>query len=297
MRRQPDREHYNVEATEQPPLRRTEEKGLANMRGDEIRPFLVSGGSSYYLVSNGPPAFNPLTHGVQLITSLYVPNGTVGFVKQLRVGPYMPAQLSDPWLTSGIAGNQASWRKQNRATGLGDFDVPQAGDIWRTPFGWENIFTDDTEQLPTWRWSLRAMQGDIVKLRNQGQNIPPFNVLDPASWYLVPNIAVPGSAYSGGIPGDSVGADFSAQRMQCIPGDELETHIMIPQDTTLMLFAEWRQEFGAYGTGVVGASDEYVQYSNDEFVPILPSYGQLHGYMQALTSENSARNATQGWGG
>lgn len=266
------------------------------MRGDEIRPFLASGGAVNFIVEDGPPIFDPMGEGVQLVCSLYVPMGIVGFVKQIRIGPYAPAVLTDPWLTSGVAGNQASWRHFNRDIRVGDVIVPQAGDIWRTPFGWENVFTDNTTVLPTWRWSLRTMQGDVLKLRNQGQNIPPFSPADPASWFLVPNVAVPATAYPAGLPGNSVGAAFNAQRMQCIPGDELDTHIMIPQDSTVLLFAEWQQEFGAYGSGMA-TGEEFIQYYNEEIVPILPSYGQLHGYMQSLTSDNTADNATNGWGG
>lgn len=299
MKRRPEQEHTDVDTHGMHPRASSKAHGLASTVGDIIRPFLVSGGQSYFLFDSGPPTFNPITEGVQLICSLYVPAGSVGFVKQIRVGPYMPSVLSDPWLTSGIANNQASWRYQNRLDTAGDFISPQPGDLWRTPFGWESVFTDETEVRPTWRWSLRAQQGDVANLRNQGQNIPAFDISDPQSWYLVPDIAVPASAYPTGIPGNSVGANFNAQRVQCIPGDELETHLVIEQDTTLMLFAEWRQEFGEYATGYVGS--EFVNYAGENarsfIVPILPSFGQLHGYMQALTSDNTKHNATNGWGG
>ncbi len=62
----------------------------ANDLGASIRPFIASGGTSYfqyYDPTPGPTFYDPLGAGTQLLAHAYVARGQMGFVKQLRVGP------------------------------------------------------------------------------------------------------------------------------------------------------------------------------------------------------------------
>lgn len=281
--------------------------------GAVIRPFLVSGGSPYYVdyLDLGAGGFDPITRGTQLLCHSYVGQGQMGFVKQLRVGPYRPSILRDPWETSGIGNTQASWYYISRTETTNpavNGALPQAYDVWRAPMAWENYWTDEMSVRPAWRWSLRYYQGDIFKLRAQQQNIPPFNILNPNSWYLVQDIAVPtDDAYPQGLPGDAPGPQFSAQRLQHLPDSPLETHLVVPPDTTILLFAQWEQEIvnpigvptTMLSTGYnEGNFIDYDQITNVLQFPLMPSFGQLHGYVQAISSRSDAalENTELGWG-
>lgn len=264
-----------------------------------IEPFMASGGQPYWLTTVG---FNPMAAGVQLLCTLYVPAGRVGFLKQLRVAPYCPAPLCDPWTSSGAAADTGSWRSWNHSQVDGEttFGVPAMGDLWRMPLGWEAAFDDNVDNLPTWTWSLRYVQGDYHRLRSQGKNIPPFSFSDSSSWYLQPNIPVPSSAYPQGLPGNAVGLQFDAQRVQVLPGDQLDFHLPIPQDSTVLLFAQWTQErvtpMGRDINGEISLTTRD-QYISGEFYPIGPSFGQMLGYTQPITSHAAIRNLEHGWGG
>lgn len=278
--------------------------------GATIRPFLVSGGLPYFLgLESLFPGFNPVESGTQLLNHLYVPQGHMGFIKQLRVGPYKPSVLQDPWETSGIAANSASWRFIDRTEVLipADNRFPEAFGIWRTPMGWENYWNDDSSVRPAWRWSLRYFQGDIFKLRAQQSNIPPFNPADPLSFYLVPEIPVPtADAYPQGLPGDAPGPSFNAQRMQHVPESPLLTHLVVPPDTTILLFAQWEQDIidpnlgeTPITTGYIGGTGpiDYSGLNTRYQFPLFPSYGELHGYVQAISGRSNAAldNVELGW--
>lgn len=277
--------------------------------GATIRPFLSSGGSLYFvgLEQFTIGGFDPISRGTQLLSHVYVGVGQMGFVKQLRVGPYMPSILDDPWQTSGIGNFTASWRYLERAE-LPGSTFPFASGAWRTPMGWENYWTDDSEVHPSWRWSVRLMQGDIFKLRAQMDNVPPFDPLNPLSFYLVPDIPVPtDDAYPQGLPGDAAGPTFSSQRMQHLPEAPLETHLVVQPDTTILLFAQWEQDIidpsvdpGVLTTGLWNGN--IIDYAGNagptlQF-PIMPSYGELHGYVQAISAKSNAAldNVELGWG-
>jgi len=265
---------------------------VATDRGSDIEPFLVSGGAVSFIVSVNP-AFDPRPDGVQLVRSLYVPSGRTGFLKQLRVAPFMPPIFVDPWETSGLT--NASWRVFGGGVGAPTRPGGRNG-VWETPFGWEGYFDPAVQGAlaPEWTWQLRFIRGDIARLRSRR---PPFSVADPSSWYLVENIAVPAVAYVSGIPGAAPAGAWTPERMQVLQGDELSSHVVIPQDTTLCLFARWKQQAtqprGVLQTGE-GLSAQ--SYGQTEF-PLLPSFGQLHGYMQAADREASSENALYGWGG
>lgn len=271
----------------------------ANQVASAVQPFLVSGGMSYWITSTLAP-FDPAVAGVQLLCTMYVPRGRMGFIKQMRVAPLCPSVLCDPWSSSGAAGAAASWRDYQRIDAISDIPLPQMGDVWRIPFGWEAAWDDDSVSLPSWTWSLRYVQGDYNTLRSQGKNIPPFSTAVSASWYLVPNIPVPASAYPQGLPGNAAGPQWDAQRLQILPKDELTYHIPIPQDTTVLLFAQWSQsDVRPYAQDVNGgiALTSALQYNNGRVYPIGPSMGSLLGYTQSVTSKAAVKNLEEGWGG
>lgn len=262
-----------------------------NWAGDTLEPFLVSGGATFFIETNAPPTpFQPAAAGVQLVCSVYVPFGKLGFLKQIRVAPFMPTELADPWETRGIIVDDVfSWR---------DFDSVAAGPIrpggthgvWTTPFGWESYFDAIAcgEQPPQWTWQLRLVRGDINKDRAA------FSLLDPATWYLVPNLAVPLLAYASGIPGAAPSGYWGPQRMQVLQGDALDTHVIVPENTTLCLFTQWTQNAFQPRANVDGVPR--VTYGPEVF-PLLPSFGQLHGYVQANDRPCAQNNAMYGWGG
>lgn len=263
--------------------------------GDGVEPWLVSGGYTYHpLFGEG---FSAAPDGVQLVASVYVPTGKIGFLKQLRVAPYMPSKFADPWNTSGVAGGNASWVVHEW------FDYPnrpsgQHG-LWETPMGWEAYFDSEVfpPVVPQWTWSLRLVQGDVANLRANKNNIPAFSFADPQSWYFLPSIPVPASAYPVGLPGVAPGTAWAEQRYQVTPKDPLTCHVQIPQNTTLCLFTRWTQP----AVAVAGADENgMVTYSAADF-PLGPSCGQMLGYMQALDSAQQPAaavvNARHGWGG
>jgi hypothetical protein len=264
-------------------------------QGMVIEPFLVSGGASFY-IDNVTPPFHPAVNGVQLVTSVYVPRGKLGFVKEIRVAPFMPPDLYDPWVTSGINNALTSWRAFDASVGVLERPGGFNG-VWQTPFGWENYFdlTDEESLIPQWVWMLHFVRGDIALIR---RNLPPFAVTDPASWYLVPNIAVPVAGYPSGIPGAAPSGAFGPQRMQVLQGDKLSTHVVVPEDTTVCLFTRWSQSlFQPKAITTDEETGETVVDYGDPLYPLLPSFGQLHGYMQAVSSEVSIDNSQLGWGG
>ncbi len=262
-----------------------------NFAGDTLEPFLVSGGATFFIETSAPPTpFLPAPAGVQLVCSVYVPFGKMGFVKQVRVAPFMPTELTDPWETSGVgAAGLVSWRDFDSAA-LGPIRPGGTHGVWTTPFGWESYFDSFScgEQPPQWTWQLRLVRGDVSKNRRT------FSLLDPSTWYLVPDIAVPLNAYASGIPGAAPSGFWGAQRMQVIQGDELCTHVPVPPDTSICLFTQWTQNLFQPRASVDG--EPRLDYG-DAVYPLLPSFGQLHGYMQAVGRPAAQDNAMFGWGG
>jgi hypothetical protein len=295
MRRHPTRERT-------PPPRKVAPPGppLAQNVGDPIEPFLVSGGLGIFPVLN--EGFDPRDAGVQLVSSIYVPRGRQGFIKQLRVAPFCPPVFADPWLTSGAANNAATWRDFGGTLTTESRPAVQNG-VYTTPFAWESFFLFsevDPIPPPIWRWSLRFVQGDALAAKAT----KPFNSFDPTTWQFVDSLPVPASAYPGGLPGYAPGPKWNEQRVQVIQADELTCHVPVPEDTTACLFTRWVQQpviARAYGTD--GAIIYYSLGGGER--PLLPSFGQMLGYTQALntppvdehTLNAAAFNIRKGWGG
>lgn len=297
----------------------------AQGQADIIAPFLVTGGWASFQSEtfvNGT-IYNPAPKGVQLVTSIYVPPGRIGFLKQVRIGPREPAALVDVWKAGGIRGpytddaplsdtpfSDVAWRTDLGAQGNKTSQTLWGG-IWEEPFGWEAYRDPDSPfsfyPAATWQWQLTLVRGSLDALR-RSNNIPAFTLDNPASWYLVDNIPVPfGSdgfnAYPSGLPGSPVGVQFQPQRMQSIPSDPLNMNLFITEDTTLCLFATWEQK--AVDLGITGITTNSVDPPPTEFIGIQdrndflvgPSYGSLLGYTQPSASQASVDNATHGWGG
>lgn len=300
MRRRPDTEGLDYYATLQSFAGAKRRSAAQSVHG--VQPFYVSGGLTYWLTVAADD-FYPNQNGVQLVTYFYVPKGQRGFIKEIRVAPYCPSPLCDPWATSGAASTQylASWRMWGREDSGEESPLPFMGDLWRTPMGWEAAFDDDTTVAPRWTWTLKFQQGNIQRLRGQGfLNIPPFSTANPASWFLVPDIPVPAAAYPAGLPGYSAGPQWDSQRMQVLPTDKVSLHVPVPEDTTVLLFTQWRQSDVLPLAGDITGRYPYVPDQEDiapRIPPIGPSVGSLLGYTQALTAESTLRNLERGWGG
>lgn len=266
-------------------------------RPGKTSPFLISGGMNFFWPNEIFPSGDAAENGIQFICSVYIPKGYQGFLKQLRVAPFKPAILNPKFLTwDGVTTYRAFWTGFNIS---GDNEPIRPDGVWETPFGWESYFNGQTEfpfpPAPKWTWSLRLIAGDIKELRRSRNNFPTPNITDLNSWYLIPDIAVPNEVYGSGFPGTSPGFDLEAQRMQVVQGDQLSLNVPIPEDSTLALFAQWTQK--PYSPVLeYGQDSREFYYGEDTMYVILPSFGQLLGYMQTL-GESAAENLLYGWGG
>lgn len=296
MRRHPTRERT-------PPPRRVAPPGppLAQTVGDPVEPFLVSGGLGFFSILG--EGFDPREAGVQLVASVYVPRGKQAFIKQVRVAPFCPPVFADPWLTSGAANFAASWRDFGFGGVTTDSRAAAQNGVYTTPFGWESFFEFGGEPEippPTWRWSLRFVQGDALGPKA----IKPFNPIDPSTWQFVDSLPVPAFAYPGGLPGTAPGPQWNEQRMQVVQADELTAHVPIPEDTTACLFTRWVQQRVTVRARDSNGQIVYYAAGGGEY-PLLPSFGQMLGYMQSLNSppqdernlNAAAYNIRKGWGG
>jgi hypothetical protein len=256
-----------------------------------ITPWLVSGGQCYYITSDLPPGgFYPLLDAVQLLCSCYIPSGEIGFLKSLSVAPYMPPEYGpDP-----ISNDLLRWRTPDTAGGPEFARPASTAGLWETPAGWEACFdiTDPAAQPPRWRWQLRIAQGTVENLRRTHRNVPPFSIADPSSWFLVQDIPVPASVYAAGLPGQLVGAPFGPDRYQILPGSPLALHIPIPSNSTLLLFASWKQ---AYYPPYTRTADGFTAIGAPLLAPLLPSVGRIVGYSLPDTQEAARTLAKLGW--
>lgn len=298
MRRRPDPVPYGPEARPATLRERgfPHEDGLRPFerptdQGDAVRPFCVSGGVTRYLDVNGenwavgePPSF-----GAQFVTSVYVPEGRVGFLKDIKIAPFLPYLFA-------IDGG--AWVRPEGGIYNGNQVIPgPVHGVWQTPFGWEGYRYSGL--APSWRWHLRMLSGRVEDIRN-ANNVPPFSLADPLSWYLVPNIAVPHQAYPLGFPGTSPGQPWASQRMQRVGNwEEGEVHVPIPGDTTACLFAEWRGIPPPVNVQAIDAGGEVpdvvtVEVLSNAFI-LNPSFGQLIGYTLPDTRTNGQEAARFGW--
>lgn len=265
----------------------------ADTRGDAIRPFFCGDGLPHWIVIVGEVEdFDPRPAGIQLVCSQYVPQGFVGFLKQVRVGPYLPAQLGDPWATVGALG--PSWRTFN--SGPPAFPPDRAGatnGIWTTPCGWKSYqWADEVATVIEWEWLLRVVPGDVAKLRQT------FDPTDPATWAWQPLLPVPLAGYPSGIPAGAIGfGDWGPSPFQVLPDAPLQTHALVPEDSSLCLFTRWRQGTVPTEAAIWNGASVDVEDIGPSVYPLLPSYGQLHGYMQPTQSNAGQANAVAGWGG
>jgi len=89
---------------------------------------------------------------------------------------------------------------------------------------------------------------------------------------------------------------MTPQRMQVIQADELSLHVVVPENTTALLWARWSQLL--YQPLTTDSNGLPVEVGLPLF-PLLPSFGQMLGYTQSITGNNKAalNNAREGWGG
>lgn len=259
-------------------------------QGDGIQSFLHAGGQPFFL--DGWPVTSAAQAGVQLLAEQFVPRGFTAWIKRLAVAPYCPPALFDPW--AGWAANFEAFEELAPPLGLPFSRGAARSGLWRTPFGWESYIDSGTEARPSWRWALTMISGDIAAERVRLQ-IPPFDILDPTSWPLVPNIAVPAQTYPEGLPGRQVPGYLAHQRAQVLPEDSFTTHIMIPENNTVLLWAYWQQSTVALRTYAPGGVS--IPFPALSVNPLGASFGMLHGYMQATDRPASLINNAHGWQG
>lgn len=281
-----------------PPSHRT--PTTPDSQGDAIEPFLLGGGASYYLEPFSNPApIEVAANAVQLLASIHVPPGRSAFIKQIVAAPCISPIFADPWRGWPATFNERDpgpvpRSSTNRA-------AAQAG-LWETPLAWEGYRSETgTGEAPPvplgptiWRWHLTAFPGSL-DLQRSKLRIPPFDVANPASWYLVPDEAVPASAYAAGLPGKFINGYIGPQRFQAIPTAPLNVHYACPENTTICLWATWTQ---GRCTPIMaqGPNGPIQPWAGAAEFPLLPSVGRLSGYMQAASRPAVAQNAAHGWG-
>lgn len=258
----------------------------ADADGEALRPWLVSGAFCRHVVI--PGFLDTSLDGVQLVTSVYVPTGYVGFVKGIRIAPFMPAYVAPNWQKAPgleyVAGNL------NTLT-------PQASfSYWETP-AWECFGNfDDPESFPPfWRWHLTFVRGTLADNR-----IFPL-AASPATFRFIPEIPVPRAAYPTGIPGDAAGWNLGDQKVPRVNVTaDGSLHVPVPPDTTVCLWSEWRQatfDVNLQRFSVLDPSIDESFLGQQNIVALLPAWGTLAGYMQPRKAESALANAREGWGG
>lgn len=234
--------------------------------GEVVEAFHVSGGRPYFRTADEFPQL-PLTDnvaGVQLCAHVYIPVGYVGFIKGVICAPYLGSYFH------ASAENQIL----NAIDGA-----------WQTPMGWE-VFVDGNGVRPAWRWHLRVLPGTLEDARRGNASA--------ATGFLAPNVPVPTSPAYGGaaqlrLPGRAAGKRWSDNRQQrygwTIADDQV--HVIVPEDATALVFAEWTQPGFVVNIGGEGVT-EYA---------LGPSFGALVGAMQRNARPEGQESAREGWRG
>jgi len=259
----------------------------AAVRGDKVEAFNCSGGTPRwpgvtYVLGN------PMEEGAQLLCSQYIGAGLVGFVKMIKACPFKPSILHNASSTELVPAISQATLFTN-----GNFSDSDNG-WWSTPFGWEGYTTNvelGGEPPPSWEWRIQLVQGRLETIRNSA-NVPPFSFFDPNSWLLAPNVPVPASTYQSGFPGNPPD-NWRPQRMQWYGWESGEVHIVVPEDTTVCLFARWSQlPHNVTYQSTTGAGT--VDLEREVFI-LGPSFGQLVGYTQPRLRKAAGVNAVHGW--
>jgi len=251
-------------------------------RPDLLEPLLIC--SRYTTWPYLDEGFDPRATGAQLVCSEYIPVGRCAWVHTIHVAPYAPAELSDPWHTSGAAGFAGTAMGRHVAA-----DLPSGyHGLWETPLGWQSQY-ESGGTPPSWTWHLRFLKGDIEQLRANRTNLQPFDIADPSTWYLAP-IPVPSSVYATtGIPGAAPSGYWAPSSCQILPTDSLPVQVYIPEDTTIALFSEWTQvDVYPYARDINGV----IRLWNNRVYPLGPTFGRLSGVVQRLESDAAVDNAT-----
>lgn len=252
--------------------------GRPQDQGDLIETFYRSGAFSRFF-NNGD-----IEDGVQLIAYQYVPAGRTGFIKQIQAVPYLPAALA------AAAGGGWAFSAGFPPVSI----VDPINGFWKTPAGWKAIVYNTNPPMDgitaVWKWSLRLVDGNIENIRipiNAGFGLP----ANFQFWGNAP-YPFPRALYAAGLPGRLI-SDVPTQEVQRF-GDEGELHIVVPENTTICLFAEWSQQ--AIAAQMFSLKDDDV-YPGETWVvyPLLPSFGYLVGYMQSNTSEATRSAARNKW--
>ena len=253
--------------------------------GDIIQPFYKTGNWTEF--PGDPFAID----GVQLIAYQFIPPGRTGFLKQVSACPYCPSALA-----AAAGGGWAVYGNANIARALD----PVNG-YWRTPAGWRSFAVpagpDPIEGTrPRWQWSIRLVEGNIEDIRdgvNAGLSIGGVPLPRPLwLWGVAPYPTVRGIYYPSGLPGQGV-SDWPPAQVQRF-GDEPELLLVIPENTTLCLFAEWKQ-FLITPYVYDFETDQGYAPEGIQVYPLGPSFGSLIGYTQVNASRATRGAARGGW--
>ena len=230
--------------------------------GEDVEAFAVTGGRPYFRTAGEFPNLtgSEIEAGVQLCASVYVPIGFVGFVKGVVCAPYL--------------GSYFRYKAANQI-------LDEIAGVWQTPMGWEAM-TDANVVRPAWRWFLRTLNGTLADAQKGN---------DPAlTGFLVPNVPIPQAPTYGGarnlrLPGVAAGKLWSENRLQRYFGSVVDdqVHVIVPEDTTVLIFATWTQPSFPIGQEAV------------KHYALGPSFGSLVGYMQRNARPQGQESARKGW--
>jgi hypothetical protein len=261
----------------------------ASELGGLIEPFLVGGGQTFWQL-NAIGGLDPRPAGVQLLAAHYVPLGQMGFIKRIVAAPTVPAVIGDAFR------NGLTWWDAEAVPGQFPGDGNRANShsgLWETPLAWQGFFENELELVsPEWHWQITLVKGDWQKER-ESVTLLPYSASDPSTWYLVRSRPVNLTA-NFQFPGTALAGNIGTQEIPVLPRDPMSVHWPVPENSSVLLWAWWRQApmelnaGNANGGGTELAENVY---------PLGPSIGQLGGYTQPIQSPAACDNAEVGWGG
>lgn len=212
--------------------------------GDQIEGFYVSGGRTFW--RTGAEVINlpgdERFAGFQVLASIDIPKGSVGFLKGVIAAPSFLEQPQTFVHVAGLTSPLVPFVPQAILGGIDAGSVPcdPCCSFWSSPQGWESgpKYSLQTGQpigppAATWRWGLISFQGTLENVREG---------LNPQ--ILAPNIPIPASEVAALPFQQAVGFQWDRQPQQRMGPVQAATssHLLVRPNTTVILFAEWNQQ-------------------------------------------------------